>query len=186
MLRWTAAVNRPAMTAAPAGCYASLDLQITEAGMRDLMSFVNIDTRAAGSIAVGMRKMAQADGQEHPRELEMIALLESDLPLAPTTTSEVDLAAFHSRDLQDTFLKSLALVALVDGALKSSESELIHRYGRGMGLTEDDVAVVLQDVAEVMLSAFAGVTVFREQALQIGKALGLSDDSIARVLDGEH
>ena len=144
--------------------------------MRDLMSFVEIDDRAAGSIAAGMREMARADGLEHPRELEMIALLESDLPGIPHDA--VEIASLTSRTAQDAFLKSLALVALVDGAL-------IHRYGREMGRSEGEVSAVLSDVAEVMLSAFAGVTVFREQAVNIGHALGLDDDAIALVLDGE-
>jgi len=149
--------------------------------MRDLMNFVEIDDRAAGSIAAGMREMALADGREHPRELEMIALLESDLPGVPHPS--VDVTALTSRDAQDAFLKSLALVALVDGALKDSESELIYRYGREMGRSEGEVSAVLKDVAEIMLSAFAGVTVFREQAERIGQALGLDNDDIAAVLD---
>lgn len=151
--------------------------------MRDLMSFVEIDDRAAGSIAAGMREMARADGREHPRELEMIALLESDLPGIPHDAVEIE--ALSSRTAQDAFLKSLALVALVDGALKDSESELIHRYGRELGRSEGEVSAVLNDVAEVMLSAFAGVTVFREQAVNIGHALGLGDEAIAAVLDTE-
>lgn len=149
--------------------------------MRDLMSFVEIDDRAAGSIAAGMREMALADGQEHPRELEMIALLESDLSGVPHPS--VDIAALTTRATQDAFLKSLALVALVDGALKDSESELIHRYGRELGRSAGEVSAVLKDVAQSMLSAFSGVTVFREQAEQIGQALGLADADIAGVLD---
>ncbi len=151
--------------------------------MRELMNFVDINDRAAGSIAVGMRQMAQVDGSEHPRELEMIALLEGDLP--PGDTTEVHLDALDTPALKDAFLKSLALVALVDGALKPSESELIHNYGRQLGRDKTDVDTILQDVAEVMLSSFAGVTVFREQAEHIGQALGMDDATIARVLDGE-
>ena len=113
----------------------------------------------------------------------MIALLESDLPGIPNDV--VEIAALSSRTAQDAFLKSLALVALVDGALKEEEAELIHRYGREMGRSEGDISAVLSDVAEVMLSAFAGVTVFREQAMNIGHALGLDDSAIALVLDGE-
>ena len=149
--------------------------------MRDLMSFVEIDARAAGSIAAGMREMALADGREHPRELEMIALLESDLPGVPHPS--VDTATLSTRDAQDAFLKSLALVALVDGALNEAESELIYRYGREMGRSEGEVGAVLKDVAEIMLSAFAGVTVFRQQAERIGRSLGLADDAISEVLD---
>ena len=151
--------------------------------MRDLMSFVEIDDGAAGTIAAGMREMARADGREHPRELEMIALLESDLPGIAHDAVELD--TLSSRASQDAFLKSLALVALVDGALKESESELIHRYGREMGRSEGEVSAMLNNVAEIMLSAFAGVTVFREQAVHIGQALGLTDDAIAAVLDSE-
>jgi len=151
--------------------------------MRELMNFVDIDSRAAGVIAVGMREMAMADGQEHPRELEMIALLESDLPESEDATVQLDI--LDTVELKDTFLRSLALVALVDGALKPSESELIYSYGQQLGRSEDDVRSVLHDVAEIMLSAFSGVTVFREQAERIGQSLGLPDEAIARILDAK-
>ena len=105
----------------------------------------------------------------------------SDLSGVPHPS--VDIAALTTRATQDAFLKSLALVALVDGALKDSESELIHRYGRELGRSAGEVSAVLKDVAQSMLSAFSGVTVFREQAEQIGQALGLADADIAGVLD---
>ena len=151
--------------------------------MRDLMNFVDLDPVAAGTIAAGMREMAMVDGQQHPRELEMIALLEADLPAQATDTVEV--GSLKTREQQDAFLKSLALVALVDGALKPTEAALIHRYGQALGRAEGEVSAVLKDVAEIMLSNFAGVTVFREQAVRIGEALGLSAEDIARVLDRE-
>lgn len=153
--------------------------------MRDLMNFVDIDAKAAGSIAVGMREMALADGHEHPRELEMISLLESDLPEGEAA-GDVQIETLDTRELQDAFLRSLALVALVDGALKPSESALIHGYGEKMGRSKGEVDAILKDVAQVMLSAFAGVTVFREQAVHIGQALGLNEGAISEVLDTEH
>jgi len=149
--------------------------------MRDLMNFVDIDGPAAGSIVVGMREMARADGQQHPRELEMIALLESDL--THTDADAVDIDSLNTRELQDAFLKSLALVALVDGALKPEEATLIHGYGEQMSRSKEEVDAVLHEVAAVMLSAFAGVTIFRDQAIQIGRSLGLADEDIHAVLD---
>ncbi|MFT4979865.1 MAG: hypothetical protein ACI8S6_005777 [Myxococcota bacterium] len=151
--------------------------------MRDLMNFVDIDGQAAGSIMVGMREMAMVDGNQHPRELEMISLLESDLNGEPGEAVQID--SLDTRELQDAFLKSLALVALVDGALKAEESELIYRYGEQLGRTTEEVAAVLHDVATVMLSAFAGVTIFRDQATQIGRSLGLDDASISDILDSD-
>lgn len=151
--------------------------------MRELMSFVEIDGAAAGSIVVGMREMALADGREHPREMAMIAMLEADLDSAQT--DKVDVGSLKDRGQQEAFLKSLALVALSDGALKPEESALLHQYGAAMGHSEADVATVLHDVATFMLSTFTGVTVFREQAVQIGRSLGLDDDAIRAVLDAD-
>lgn len=151
--------------------------------MRDLMNFVDISGQAASSIMVGMREMAMVDGQQHPRELEMIALLESDLDGDQADGVAVD--SLNTRELQDAFLKSLALVALVDGALKEPESQLIHRYGAEMGRSQAEVDAVLHDVASIMLSNFAGVTIFRDQAVQIGRSLGLDDAAISAVLDAD-
>ncbi|MEL6346675.1 MAG: hypothetical protein AAFV53_26415 [Myxococcota bacterium] len=151
--------------------------------MRDLMNFVDLDARAAGAIAVGMREMAQVDGHQHPREAEMIALLEADLPDSDADSVELD--ALDGRAVQDAFLKSLALVALVDGALKPTESALIHGYAEKLGRARGEVDAILKDVAQVMLSAFTGVTVFREQAVQIGQSLGLNEDDINEVLDAQ-
>ena len=75
--------------------------------------------------------------------------------------------------------------ALVDGALKEPESALIHRYGAEMGRSPEEVDAVLHDVATIMLSNFAGVTIFRDQAVQIGRSLGLDDDAISAVLDAD-
>ena len=151
--------------------------------MHNLMNFVDIDGKAAGSIMLGMREMALVDGQEHPRELAWIALLEEDLTDPKPDNIEFDV--LNTRDLQDAFLKSITLVALADGALKPEESALLHQYGSQLGRTEAEVATILHDVAVMMFSHFNKVTIFRDQAVQIGRNLGLSDEVIHAVLDSD-
>jgi hypothetical protein len=151
--------------------------------MHNLMNFVDINGKAAGSIMLGMREMAMVDGQEHPRELAWIALLEEDLTDPQPDAVEFDV--LDTRDLQDAFLKSITLVALADGALKPEESALLHEYGSQLGRTEAEVATILHDVAIMMFSHFTNVTIFRDQAVQIGRNLGLSDEVINSVLDSD-
>ena len=151
--------------------------------MHNLMNFVDIDGKAASSIMLGMREMAMVDGQEHPRELAWIRLLEEDLTGPQPDAVEFD--ALNTRDLQDTFLKSITLVALADGALKPEESELLHKYGSLLGRSSEEVAAILHDVALMMFSHFTNVTIFRDQAVQIGRNLGLSDEAIHSVLDSD-
>ena len=93
--------------------------------MLDLLKPVEISEQEAITIASGMRAMALADGEEHESELAMI-----DQFLEGTSHSgqDVDLGNLGSEELQGHFLKSLALVALADGAVKEEEKALLRSY----------------------------------------------------------
>jgi len=143
------------------------------------MKATEIAAPAARAIAAGMREMSVVDG-EHPGELALIEAFEKDLPDGPA--AGVDLAALDTPELQEAFMKSLALVALVDGGLSEQEMTLLRDYAGKLSLTEEQNIAVITAVSEVMLSVFSGVRLFRQQAISIGRHLGMNDDAIERAL----
>jgi hypothetical protein len=138
-----------------------------------------LDARAAWTIATAMREVANADG-EHPNELALITAFEMELP--PGASDGVDLDALDTAEAKEVFLKSLVLVALADGRMSEEEVLIIRGYSSQLGLDEAALTDVIQQVSVMMLGQFAGVTHFRDQANAIGRALGLDEDTIDRVL----
>ena len=148
--------------------------------MRNLMNAViEVDERAAHTIAAAMRVVAQADGG-HPRELELIRSFEDELPTDPT--GEIDLSTIHSAELREAFLWSLVLVAFADGRVSDEEGQVIHDYANRLGMGTKEVAKAVSDVAAVLLSNLAGVRIYREQVLALGRKMGLDEHTIQSVL----
>lgn len=143
------------------------------------MKATEIAAPAARAIAAGMREMSLVDG-EHPGELAIISAFEADLPGGPA--AGVDLAVLDSPALREVFMKSLALVALADGQLSEPELALLRDYAERLALSEEQIGAVVAAVGEVMLSVFSGVSIFRSQAEDIGRHLGLDDAAIGRAL----
>ncbi len=146
--------------------------------MRELMQPVEIGDEAAHTIAAGMREVSLADG-EHPLELELIKQFEADLSPGD---SRVDLTTLDNDGLKEAFLKSLALVAYADGALSEAEQTVFYGYSTALGIDRERAHALLIDVAEVMLSFFSGVEVFRDEVVEIGAHLGLDGEAISRAL----
>lgn len=144
-----------------------------------IMKATEIAAPAARAIAAGMRQMSVIDG-EHPGELAIIEAFEADLPGGPAASVELD--ALDTPELREAFMKSLALVALVDGTLSDPEMELLRGYAERLELSEAQIGAVVGAVGEVMLSVFSGVSIFRFQAVAIGRQLGLDDAAIERAL----
>ena len=138
-----------------------------------------LDARAAWTIATAMREVAIADG-EHPHELALITAFEMELPAG--ASDGVDLSALQTSSSKEIFLKSLVLVALADGRMSEEEVLVIRGYSTQLGLDDDALQDIITQVSVMMLEEFAGVTHFREQANAIGRALGLDDATIERVL----
>ena len=122
---------------------------------------------------------AIADG-EHPHELALITAFEMELPAG--ASDGVDLSALQTSSSKEIFLKSLVLVALADGRMSEEEVLVIRGYSTQLGLDDDALQDIITQVSVMMLEEFAGVTHFREQANAIGRALGLDDATIERVL----
>ncbi|HJN75035.1 MAG TPA: hypothetical protein QGF58_13995 [Myxococcota bacterium] len=149
--------------------------------MNKIMSKVpDIDSRTGGTIAAAMRVVALSDGL-HPREEALIDEFEKSL--GTEATAEVDLSVIDTPALREAFLKSLVLVAFADGRISEEESVCIRDYATDLGLGEPEVAKAIADVAAHLLGQLAGVKVFREQVVQLGRNMGLDELTIASVLE---
>jgi uncharacterized tellurite resistance protein B-like protein len=148
--------------------------------MTDLHEHFDLDARTARTIAAGMREVAQADGEQHPMELALIQAFEQELPAGED--AEVELAALTNAESKEVFLKSLVLVAMADGRISEEEVVVIRGYADQLDLDEGVLTDLIQQVSVMMLSHFTGVIHFRDQAHAIGRALGLDDTTIERVL----
>ena len=149
--------------------------------MFDFLNEVDVDGITAITIAAGMKKMAMADGEMHPAELEMIESFLKEVK-AESGESGEDLGSLNTPELQETFLKSLALVALVDGVIRDQEVQLLNNYVQELGFSRSAEAV-FEEVGKSLLAQFRGVSAFRTQAEEVGRSLGLSDAAIAEALE---
>lgn len=151
--------------------------------MRNLMNAViEVDERAAHTIAAAMRVVAHADG-EHPREIELIAAFEDELPGDPT--GEIDLSTIHTPELREAFLWSLVLVAFADGRVSDEEGQVIHDYAQRLGMGGKEVARAVADVATMLLSNLSGVRIYREQVLALGRKMGLDEHTVQSILSAK-
>ena len=133
----------------------------------------NLDTAAAQTIAAAMREVARADGN-HPREEALIASFAEGLPPGGT----VDLGTIRTAEQREAFVKSLLLVAFADGAVSPVEGSVIRGYIADLGLSESDLAQATSDVAQALLGQLSGAHIFRAAVVDLGRAMGLSDEAI--------
>ncbi|MEY3210287.1 MAG: Tellurite resistance protein TerB [Pseudomonadota bacterium] len=148
--------------------------------MREIMSDLpELSDRAAITIAEAMRQMAHSDGA-HPQEVALIEQFESSID---DQTAPSDLSAIDTPALKEALLKSLALVAFADGGLSEAERAVLEDYGRRLGVDAGDVGRAVSDVAVSLLSTFAGVHVFRDNVIKLGRSMGLDDKLIEETLD---
>ena len=149
--------------------------------MIDFINDIDVSDAASITFASAMKKMASADGEVHPAEEEMIVSFLRDAQAALPNVKE-DLSTIDTPELKSAFLKTLALVALVDGVLRKPELSLMQEYIDQLGYGQS-AASVFEDVGKVVLNQFRGVVAFRDQAEEIGRSFGLSESAIAEVLD---
>ncbi len=159
--------------------------------MLGLLKEVDINAAAAVSIAAGMKKMAMSDDEVHPAEVEMIEQFLNDVKadveseggdIANISSDDVDLTALSTDELKETFLLCLAVVALADGTIRDEEVSLLQSYVDQMGFQQSGKQII-DMVGQMMLSHFKGVELFRSQAEEIGRALGLNEEAIAQALN---
>lgn len=133
----------------------------------------DLDAAQAAWFARGMRRVAQADGMVHDREMNLIAAFEAGLEpgaeaARPTMPEPVAVA----------YVRSLIMVALADGVIGDAELQEIRT------LTEEselDPAVVDGEILTVkrwFLGVFAGVDVFRDAVVRVAEDLGLPESEV--------
>lgn len=128
---------------------------------------VDLDAKTAAAIAVGMRKVAIADGDQlHPNELSLIEEFEKDIP----TGTEPSVSIWDA-SVREVYLKSLVMVALADGRISPVEREVIEDLAKSVGADNEDVSSAMQSVKREFLAVFSGVTHFRDQVEQVARDL---------------
>lgn len=128
----------------------------------------DLDAAQAAWFAQGMRKVAQADGLVHDREINLIAAFEAGLApdsavTRPEMTPEVGLA----------YVRSLIMVALADGVIGDAEMAEIRALADDAGIAVDVVDAEVVTVKRWFLGVFAGVNVFRDAVVRVAQDLGL-------------
>ena len=153
--------------------------------MEDVFDQMNLSREAALWIARGLRAAAAVDGI-HAHEIDLIDNFELDLNVAPHDRGGFEPSApspLRNDAERDAFLHSLFLLALADGSISESEDAFIKEVARSEGV--DAVRLHKLDRAARMsaLSLFRGVKAAREQAVSIGRALGLTEEEIDVTLE---
>ncbi len=146
---------------------------------------VTLDSATASFMASGLRALAEVDGG-HERELALVAEFEGDG--GPADPSAFNLSEGHplqTPSLRDLFLRSALLLALADGRVSHKERETLTRWAQALGVDPVALAYMDREVRMSLLGGFQGVTLFREQAIAVGRELGLDDSDIELVLSQE-
>lgn len=136
---------------------------------------IPLDGPAAAVISAGMKAVARADGDVHPREVELIEAFERDLP---TTDIPDPRSALGTTDLKGAYVRSLVMVALADGRISPEERAVIAELCGALGVSDDEIAAAEKDVKRWFLQRFSGVTVFRDVVESIARELGLEPSEI--------
>ncbi len=154
--------------------------------MQELKSDVAISQEAASYIAQGLRALAHLDGI-HTSELALVEAFERAYELPPKDGKDFDPAGGGPLvgEEKEVFLHTLQLMALADGRISGREAAWIERVSEQLEIDAARRNELERDAKMQMLSSLAGVTAFREQAVGVGRSLGLSDADIDDVLGAE-
>jgi len=107
----------------------------------DLFNDVELGADQASAIGRAMLAVARADGAADPRE---VALIEQLVPVdasAPDPAPAAVAAAFTDEKGRDLLLRSLLLVALVDGAYSDAEKAVVSSYADACGASAERLEV---------------------------------------------
>jgi len=140
-----------------------------------------VDPVTATLIVEGLRSVAMADGELHPKELEMIEAFAATLPAGVDVSGRT----IEDDEGRRMCLISLFMLALADGTLSEPEHQRIREIAAAHGMSAGLVSEVEGEVKRVLLQRFQGLQHFRDQAEAVGRDLGLSDAEASRVLDGD-
>jgi tellurite resistance protein len=151
--------------------------------MRQLFQDVEINESEAAWIAQGMRALAACDGLSSA-ELAMVEEFEHELGIGSTATDTFDVATSPLRGeaQQGVFVRTLVMLAHVDGRVSSREVAFIDEVCARMDIAPERRAALEVDAKKFLLSSLAGVEHYREQAEAVGRKLGLTSEQIDAAL----
>ena len=102
----------------------------------DVFSDVELDAAQAAAMGRAMLAVARADGAADPREVALIAeLAPVDAALPDPAPAEVAALLPGERE-RELLVRSLLLVALVDGAYTDAEKRAVASYAAACGVAE--------------------------------------------------
>lgn len=145
---------------------------------------VSLNSDAALYIARGLRALAAVDGV-HAAELALIEQYEASLGLDGPALGDFESAGggpLVEAAQRELFLRSLVLLALADGSISDPEDQMIRAVAADLGLSDDNLTGITVEAKQWLLGSLRGVQAFREQAVRVGKGLGLSDAQIEAAL----
>lgn len=113
---------------------------------------VEIDERAAAVFAAGMKAVALADDEEHPRELALIEQFRSELP----TDVDPQGVVLTDDEVRDVFVSSLVFVGLADGELTEAEEATILELAQAHGVGQERVRSIVHEVRMAFIHSTYG------------------------------
>lgn len=152
--------------------------------MIELFADLNLSEEASTYIARGLRALADIDGLSNS-ELALVEQFEREAGIEATSGRDFEVAGGGPLDgprPREAFLSSLLLMSLADGRVSAREEEMIDSIAGELGVPAARQLELDREARKFLLAHFAGVQVFRDQAVSIGRSLGLTPEEIAAVL----
>jgi uncharacterized tellurite resistance protein B-like protein len=132
------------------------------------------------AIAAAMREVAEVDGVDEA-ETDLIRRFEEGLGSKVEDGASL-LSVIDTDSLRTAYTKSMIIVAFADGKLTEKERTLVEQRATEVGVSAAELTRIYTMVARDLLGALSGLEIDRNQAVEIGRSLGLSDEEIERVL----
>jgi uncharacterized tellurite resistance protein B-like protein len=146
---------------------------------------IELDLETTICIANGMKEMAKADNEVHAEEKAMIEgflhELQQEHGEISADEAGVRIELIDTIEKQQLFLQCLTYVALADRRVAPEERALLEKYIQRFSLeiTPQDL---IGEIGSAFLSRYRGVSIFRDEAVALGKEFGISDERINEIL----
>lgn len=118
----------------------------------DLFSDVELDAARAAAMGRAMLAVARADGEADPREIALIEELAPVDASAPDPSPAEAAAAFADPEGRELLLRSLLLVALVDGSYSEAEKGVVAGYASACGVAEARLEELASEVKAFLMA----------------------------------
>jgi hypothetical protein len=136
-----------------------------------------LNPAVAAMILRDLRRVAEVDGEVHRRELALIDAFATAIP----TDASPEQALLDSKELRDTYVRSLVLLALADGDFADEEFILITELANEQGIDTREVQRVAADVERSFYGKVSGLRQFSDSLKSMAAELGFSDDEVTLI-----